>query len=299
MLAALRSAESAAILPDPVRGQLWRAQWDGAAQLVLVLQVTGTGTAVVVPVTADPPASDENSVMLDAGQTVLGYPVTVWGGLATEIPFFVFDLPLGAVTPAITEAAEHAAGGGQGALADGVTACASAEPPFDPAAGVRADLADALEGFRSASWAPSAVPGGRPLRELLQGRAGMPALIRELAQVLGLNAPEVIGILQGTRAVPPEHVPVIARITGLAERDVQLAIAPLPDDLVRELSRPQWRKALGNWVPRGGSEAAARLAVAHGTLALAARQTGPASADYWPQRVGHYLATHQADGHDT
>lgn len=299
MLAALRSAEAAAPLPDPVRGQLWRALWGGAAQIVLVLEVTGTSTASVAPATTDPPGADEHSVVLGAGLTVLGCPVTVWGGLATEIPFFVFDVLVGAVTPAVTAAVEDAAVGGQVTLPDGVSAGAAAEPLFSPVAGVRADLADAMEEFHHAVWVPSAAPDGRPLRELLKGHPAVPALMRELAESLGLKTPEVIELMNGTRPVPPEQVPVIARITGLAERDVQSASAPLPDDLVRELGRPRWRKAIRDRLPRGGLEAPARLTVAYGTLALAARQTGPASADPWPQRVRHYLATRQPDGDST
>ena len=298
LLAALRSAE-AAPPPDPVRGQLWRVLWGGAAQLVLVLEVTGTGTATVAPMTTDPPGADENSVVLDAGLTVLGCPVTVWGGLSTEIPFFVFDVPVGAVTSAITRAVVRAAAGGQVTLPDGVSGGAPAEPLFSPVAGVRGDLTDAMEGFRSAAWVPPAAPDGRPLRELLKGHPAAPALMRELAGALGLKAPEVIELMKGTRPVPPEQVSVIVRITGLAEGDVQSAAAPLPDGLVRELGRPQWRKAIRDRLQRGGPEATARLAVAYGTLALAARQTGPASADSWPQRIGHYLATHHPDGDST
>jgi hypothetical protein len=294
--AALRSAENAAAVPDPARGQLWRVLWDGAAQLVLVFRVTGTGTAVAAPVTVDPPASDEFSVVLDARLTVLGHAVTVWGGLATEIPFFVFDLPIGAVAQTVTEAAERAAAGGQGALPEGVSAGIPADPPFGMAAGVRADLADTLERFRDATWAPQA-QAGRPLRELLMGRADVAALMRELSRALGLSLPEVIDLLKGTSSVLPEHVPVIARITGLGEQDVQSAAAPLPDGLVRELDRPRWRRELRARRAPGGSEAAARLAAAYGTLALTARQTGPASADSWPHRIRHYLATDRPDGH--
>lgn len=299
LLAALRSAEATAPLPDPVRRQLWRARWGAVAQLVLVLEVNGAGTAVAAPVTTDPPGADEHSVVLDSGLTVLGCPVTVWGGLAAEIPFFVFDAPLGEVAPAVTTAAEHVPADGQVMLPDGVSVGAPAEPLFSPVAGVRAGLADVLEELRSAAWAPLAVPDGRPLRELLKGHPAVPALMKELAESLGLKTPEVIGLMNGIRAVPPEQVPIIAQIAGLAERDVQSAVAPLPDALVRELGRPRWRKAIRDRVPRGGPEAPVRLAVAYGSLALAARQTGPASADPWPQRIGHYLATHQPDGDST
>jgi hypothetical protein len=286
-------------MPDPVRGQLWRASWDDIRQLVLVLRVTGAGTAVVAPVTADPPTSDESSVVLDASLSVLGHAVTVWGGLATEIPFLVFDVMIGTVVPTIVTAAEHVSvGGRQEILPEGVSAGTPVESVFDPAAGVRAELSDILERFRDATWAPQALSSGKPLRELLRGRTDVPALMKGLAQALGLKPPEIIDLLKGTRPINPGHVPAIARITGLTEQAVLSAASPIPGSLVRELDRPRWRKALRARRPRDGSEISARLTVAYGTLALAARQTGPAAADPWPQRIRHYLDTHQPDRRD-
>jgi len=299
LLEAIRSAENATLMPDPVRGQLWRASWEDVRQLVLVLRVTGTGTAVVAPVTADPPTSDESSLMLDASLTVLGHAATVWGGLAAEIPFLVFDLVIGAVAPAIVTAAEEVAvGEGRENLPEGVRAGTPVESVFDPAEEVRAELSDALEFFRDATWAPHVLSSGKPLRELLMGRSDVRDLMRELAEALSLKLPEVIDLLKGTRPVNPRHVPAIARITGLTEQEVLSAASPIPGDLVRELDRPRWRKALTAQRLQGGSEMSVRLTVAYGTLALAARQTGSAAADPWPQRVRHYLDTHQPDRRD-
>lgn len=300
LLEAVRSAENSTLMPDPVRGQLWRASWEDVRQLVLVLRVTGTGTAVVAPVTADTPANDESAVMLDANLTILGHAVTVWSGLAAEIPLFVFDLVIGAVAPTIVRVAEHAAIGERWEnLPEGVSMGTPVESVFDPAAGVQAELSDVLECFRDATWAPDSLPSGKSLRELLMGRADMPALMRELTEALDLKLPEVIDLLKGTRPVDPEHVPAIARTTGLTEQEVLSAASPIPDSLVRELDRPRWRKALRAQRRRDESEASARLTVAYGTLALAARQTGPVAADPWPQRIRHYLDTHQLDRHDT
>jgi DNA-binding transcriptional regulator YdaS (Cro superfamily) len=295
LLTAVRAADSAS-MPDPARGQLWRASWDDAAQLVLVLRATATGTAVVVPVTVDPPASDESSVVVDAALTVLGHEATFWGGLAKDVPFLVFDLLIGIVAPMIVGAAEHiAANGGQEMLPEGLSAGTRVESLFDSAAGIRAEIADTLERFRQAAWVTQELPAGKSLPELLKGRDDVPALMRQIADALGLKAPEVISIMKGTRPVTPEHAPIIARITSLTEQQVLSAALPLPDGLIRELDRPKWRKALKAQRPPSGSETAARLKVAYGTLALAARQTGTASADSWPQRIRQYLATHPPD----
>lgn len=296
LLSAIRSAESAT-MPDPARGQLWRAMWDDTTQLVLVLQVTSTRTARVAPVTTDPPASHESSVVVDASLTVLGHTATLWGGLATEVPFLVFDLLIGAVAPMAVEAAEQmAADGRRDKLPDGMNAGTPVESPFDRSAEVRAELSDVLERLRSAAWAPQPLQSGKPIRELLKGRRDVPALMKELTEALGLKPPEVISLLLGTRPIAPMHAPVIAQITGLPEWQVLSATDPLPTGLVSELDRPQWRKALRARRKPGESETAARLTVAYGTLALAARQTGPASANSWPQRIRQYLATHPPDG---
>lgn len=296
LLAAAHSADSAVSMPDPARGQLWRALWDDATQLVLVLRVTAAGTAVVIPVTVDPPASDEFSVVADAAVTVLGHEATFWGGLAADIPFLVFDVLIGSVAQVIVEAAVHVAtNGGQEMLPEGLTTGTRVESPFDPAAGIRAELSDALERLREAAWATQAPPAGESLPELLKGRDDVPALMREIADALDLKPPEVIKILKGVRPVTPEHARTVARITGLTEQQVLSAVSPLPAGLIRELDRPKWRKALRSHRSPDGSETAARLKVAYGTLALAARQTGMTSADSWPERVRQYLATHPPD----
>ena len=293
LIKAVRSAENTAIVDDPARGQLWRALWDDVAQLVLVLRITGTGTAVVAPVTTDPPACDESSVVVSADLTMLGHTATLWGGLATEVPFLVFDLLVGDLAPTVVDAVEDvAAGGGAEMLPEGVSAGTPVVSPFDPAAEVRAELSDTLERLRGAAWAPQALGSGKSLRELLRGRSDVPALMEELTKALGLGLPDVLSILMGKRPVTPEQAPAVAQVTGLTEEQVLSAVSPLPASLVSELDRPRWRKALRAQRRPGESETAARLTVAYGTLALAARQTGPASAPSWPQRIRQYLATH-------
>jgi hypothetical protein len=299
LVQAVRSAERAADVPDPAHGQLWRALWDDAAQLVLVLRVTGMGLAVVAPVTTDPPTSDESSVVLDAGLTVLGHTAIVWGGLAAEIPFRVFDLLIGQMPAATVDAAERVASGDYaGVLPEGVSVGTRVTSPFDRAAEVRAELSDTLVNLGRATWAPQVPGSAQPLRDLLQGRQDVAALMKALAQALGLELPAVMNILTGKRPVTPGQAPAVAKITGLTEQQVLSAVPALPADLVTELDRPRWRKPLRAQRRPSESEAATRLTVAYGALALAARQTGPASAPSWPQRIRQYLATHPVDGCD-
>jgi hypothetical protein len=147
-------------------------------------------------------------------------------------------------------------------------------------------------GLRHAGWAPQVLKPAESLRDLLQGRPDVAELMNSLATALGVGLPSVMNILLGKQPVSPEQAKVVARVTGLTEQQVLSAVAPIPADLVSELNRPRWRRPLRARRKPGESEAAARLAVAYGTLALAARQTGLASAPSWPQRIRQYLATH-------
>lgn len=294
LLAAINRAD---LMPDPSRGQLWLASWEDVTQLVMVLRVTASGMALVVPVTVDPPASDEASVVADAELTVLGHEATIWAGLAADVPFVVFDGFFGSVAPGFVAAAERAAvGEGLDELPEGLRAGSSVGSLFDPSAQVRAELTDVLDLLGHAAWVPSSAPAGKPLAELLKGRNDMAALLRELAETLGLKLPEIMNIIKGVRPVLPEHATVFARLTGLTEQEVLSAALPLPGGLVLELDRPRWRKEVAARRSLDGSEGAARRSVAYGVLALAARQTGASAADQWSERIRQYLATHPAGG---
>jgi hypothetical protein len=284
---AVRVAEGAATVPDPARGQLWRAAWDDVTQLVMVIEVSQPGTVTVVPVTTDPPAADDTSVVLDAGMTILGQTATVWGGIAAPVPLVVFDLLIGAVGAAVVNAVEQVAVGGQTALPTGITVGPPVTSPFDPAAEVCAGLTDNLERLRVAAWAPAQSGSAQTLRDLLGKRLDLDAL----QAALGVGLPAVIGIVMGKRPVTPDQAAAIAAVTGLTAQQVLAAVPPVPAELVHELDHPRWRAALRAHRQPHESEAAARLTVAYGVLALAARQTGPTSAPSWPQRIRQYLAT--------
>lgn len=291
LLKAVHAAEFAAVVSSPARGQLWRAAWEGAAQLVVVLEVTGPEATRVAPVTLDPPVADAASVILDATLTVMGQPATVWGDLARTVPFLVFDLMIGGIDPAVVDAVERvAADGDRGALPTGVRVGAAVESVFDLAAEVRAELSDKLGNLADAAWVPETSEPARPLRELLRGRSDMAELMKVLAGVLGVGLPDVIDLMKGVRPVTPDQASAIAEMTDLTVPQVLSAVSPLPAGLVTELNHPRWRKALRARRHPGEPEAAARLRTAYGVLALAARQTGAASAPAWRQRIHQFLS---------
>ena len=180
-----------------------------------------------------------------------------------------------------------AAGHRTGVLPAGVSVGAPVMSAFDQAAEVRAELADNLEFLGQAAWAPQGSGSApRPLRELLQSPPDLPAL----KDALGLGLPAVIDIVMSRRPVTPVQAAAVAAVTGLTAEQVLSAVSPLPAELVSELDRPRWRRALRARRRAGEPEAATRLAVAYGVLALAARQTGAVSTPSWPQRIRQYMA---------
>jgi DNA-binding transcriptional regulator YdaS (Cro superfamily) len=298
LLKAVHAAESAAAVSSPARGQLWRVAWDGAAQLVVILEATGPDAAKVAPVTLDPPVADAASVILDATMTVLGQPATVWGGLAHTVPFLVFDLMIGEIDSVVVDAVERvAADGNPGDLPHGMRVGAAVESAFDPIAEIRAELSDEFADLAAAAWAPeiSSEPA-RPLRELLRERSDMAELMKALAGLLGAGLPDVIDLMKGMRPVTPDQASAIAKMTGLTIGQVLSAASTLPAGLITELDHPRWRKALQARRRPGEPESAARLRTAYGVLALAARQTGAASAPAWRQRIHQFLSIDPPQG---
>jgi hypothetical protein len=206
--------------------------------------------------------------------------------MAAPVPLAVFDLLVGAVAAAVVDAVDRVAAGRPADL-PGVTAGSRVTSPFEPAAEVRAELSDDLGRLGAAAWAPERPRFTQTLREVLGQHPDLSAL----RAVLGLELPAVIDIVMGKRPVTPNQAASIAAVTDLTAQQVLAAVPPLPAELVSELDHPRWRRALrGRRRPRE-SEAAVRLTVAYGVLALAARQTGQVSAPSWPQRIRQYLAT--------
>jgi hypothetical protein len=208
------------------------------------------------------------------------------------VPFLVFDLMIGRIDPAVVDAVERvAADCDPGALPHGMRVGAAAESVFDLVAEIRAELSDEFADLTAAAWIPetSSEPA-RPLRELLRERSDMAELMKALAGLLGAGLPDVIDLMKGMRPVTPDQASAIAKMTGLTVGQVLSAVAPLPAGLITELDHPRWRKALRARRRPGEPESAARLRTAYGVLALAARQTGAASAPAWRQRIHQYLS---------
>lgn len=139
---------------QPAPGELWRVAWDDVVEVAVVLGDSGDRW-VVHPVVLDPErAADEWTVVIDATDTPLAFPMGVAVVHRLELPSFVFDSCLGAIAEgALTECRR-----GREAYKRGEHPPASTGPrtwgPLDPRSVEQAQLVDAFIELADARWVP-------------------------------------------------------------------------------------------------------------------------------------------------
>lgn len=265
--------------PLPAVGQLWRAAWEGTAELVLLLAVEGDVLEVAV-VTTDVGYADDTTVILPTHATPLKVELGVWIGLRRKVPARVLDRHLGSVGGAWagTAALERAVTHGDASNGDAVVSGS------DPRGEYRARLADALEGLAQAQWVPS---GNGRLASLLRSAGLQPA---ELVSTLDISPQDALALLRSRLSVSLEQAERLAPTLAMSATEVLRANPQPPADLVARLDDPRRRSQLRAVAARRGQdERAARLAVAYGTLRLAARQTGGSDGPDWDSRLDRYF----------
>lgn len=276
---------------DPTRveleaGQVWRVRWDKVSMLVLVLEVEAREVSAA-PVTIDPPGENETSVVVDGSCTVFGVDATVWIGLVSPIPLRVLERVVDAWGDDIVECAAGWTRGLPGSALAGVREGQPIRSALEPAAAVRAELADDLEYLRHAPGLPVQEP--RRTTGSLASLLGDRLDLASLCAALQLPQPEVMKLLRGKSLLSPDQINAVASATELSAEEIASTIRPLPVDLVLAVEHPRWRST---WVRRarrlGVSETEARLSGGYGAFALAARQTGGAAAD-WDARLRQFL----------
>jgi hypothetical protein len=269
-------------------GQVWRARWNGAVVLVLVLDV-GDRDVRAVPLTLDPPAEDESCLVLDGQRSVFGVDVTVWAGMVQTVPVRVLDQVLDAWDSDLVGCTRAVAQGRPGDPAAGMRAGSAPGSLFEDSVALRAELEDDLAELQAAPGLASAAgvsPAQGSLAVLLGGRPD----IAELTKALGKPQSQVMAILRGKRLLEPEDIASLARATGLSQEEIADTVQPLPEDLVEAVEHPRWRPVMTHLAKHGaGGEAQARLRAGYGAFALAARETGGSSPD-WDARLKQFLA---------
>ena len=276
-------------------GQVWRARWDEVSVLVLLVELAGRDV-LVAPVTIDPPAEDERAAVLEGSNTVFGVECTLWAGMTTTLPMRVLDRVMDAWPAEIVRWTSCAAQDHPEPVPAGARPGQPIRSELDPAAELRAELADELEALCQAPGLPVERPGATT-----QGLASLlgPTLdLAALCSALGLQQPDVMKLLRGKVPLEPEQIEAVSQATGLPAEEIASTVRPLPLRLAQTLEHPRWRAV---WTQRAErlqvTEAQARLASGYGTFALAARETGGGEPD-WDARLRQFLREQDDPGGD-
>ncbi len=275
-------------------GQVWRARWDAAVVLVLILGVDGREVSAV-PVTLDPPAENAFCLIVGRHRSVFGVDATVWGDLKRAVPLRVLDQVLDTWDAEVVGWARSRV---QGLLDDPPAATRLGREPssvFDDATALRAELEDELTELCEAPrlvCEDEGMPGGAGLAKLL----GSTLDLAHLTSVLERPQSTVMAILRGKEPLELRDIVRIAEATGLPQEQVAGSVKPLPRSLVDALEHPRWRPAMRSLAQQSAvDEMQARLRAGYGTFALAARETGGGSPD-WDARLKQFLAGQDLGG---
>ncbi len=261
----------------PAAGQIWRARWQTAGLLVVLIEISRSHV-LAVPVTADPAAAGRHAVRLARTDTTVAVELFIWPGLQRLLPVRVLDRRLGDVTsrdhiPALATATSQGPDTGHDV--------------FDPALEERARLEDEMAALADAAWAPT---GSGRIKELLDIASVSPAAIRQLP---GVKPAEALAIRRGERPLTSAQIAALVELTGTPATTWWAANPQLPADLIDEVDQPAMRRPILALAAEDGSdELEQRCRVAYAVYALAARQTGAPVGIDWAGRLRQYLAAH-------
>jgi hypothetical protein len=266
-------------------GQLWRAR-SGDVTLLLLIVSVATESVTAVPVTVDPAAEDEESLIVGSHRTALDEPLTVWGGLQRQVRTEVLDRPIDNIGEDVAAWVS-----GKSRIPPGCRAGARPASPFEPDAEVGAMVADDIDNLASArSWAAGLDYAPEPTRPVSAVKPTKAQLL-ELQSRLGIRLPDVLALVDGDRPPSTDEETIALREVLGREPHVK---APARG-VVMELSHPRWRSAARAYARRENrTEPEARLAMAYAIsgASMAARQTG-GQEPVWRDRVERWL---QAQG---
>jgi hypothetical protein len=261
-------------------GQIWQAYWRAAAAVVLIVGVDdATARAYVRPASLEPGVEDRSAVVVDAETSPLHGSITIFPETAALIPFavlgeFICSIP-GPLLGIIKQAppVNHTTAGLRYGHAD---------PPLGSGAALAIDeLFDALDILQSA-------PG---LQSSTEAKPVVQLQIPLLAIMNALQVPQAraMAIRMGKEPLTLAEADQLADVADLPVDDILAAIAPLPDDLQRELQEPRWRKDIRRRAADGDEERA-RSRLGYEAYQLAARETGQGRR-LWRQRLKAVVST--------
>lgn len=268
---------------DVAPGQVRQAYWGDTSVIVVIVGVDDdTARSQVLPATLEPGVEDQAAIVAESETSPLHGPITIWPDAETTIPFGVLDVTIAWIPPKLLEiikdasAAERAAAG----LREG-----HSEPPLGSGAAMAIDeLFDALDVLHHA-------PGLQPRTEP-KTAGGLQIPLPAIMSALHVAQPRAMAIRLGKEPLTPEQARQLALAANLPVDDILANIAPLPDDLQRELQEPRWRTYIRRRAT-DGDEDLARAQLGYQAYQLAARETGEGR-QRWRQRLEAVLATDNA-----
>lgn len=264
---------------DVAAGQLRQAYWREATAILLVVSVDDSrARAHAVPVTLETGVEDKATVVVEAEASPLYGPIAIWPEAAAEIPFAVLDTMIASIPRPLLESIT-------GTTSDRHTVQGlrrgDADPPLGSGAAIAIDeLFDAFEILQEA-------PGLRS-KNSVKSVAQLEIPLPMIVDALQVPQARAMAIRIGKEPLTREEAEQLAAAADLAVGDVLTALAPLPDDLARELQEPRWRIHIRRRAV-GGDEDAARTRLGYDAYQLAARETGQGQ-QQWRQRLEAVVA---------
>lgn len=264
---------------DVEAGQIRQAYWRDSTAIVLVVSVDdATAQAHAVPATLESGVENRTAIVVEADLSPLHGPITLWPRAAAPIPFAVVDTTIASIPRPLLESItgttpyRHAAGGLRRGHAD---------PPLGSGAALAIDeLFDAFDVLRDAPGLPSNI-AAKPGTQL---DIPLPTIM----DTLHVQQARAMAIRIGKEPLTREEAEQLAAAANIGVADVIAAVAPLPDDLQRELQQPRWRAEIRRRAV-DGDEDAARSRLGYQAYQLAARESGQGQ-QLWRQRLEAIVA---------
>lgn len=272
----LRSAQPS---EDVAPGQVRQAYWHDTSAIVVIVGVDdATAETQVLPATLEPGVEDNAAIVVEAETSPLYGPITIWPQAATTIPFAVLDATIASIPPRLLEIISNATAADR--TAAGLRRGHSNPPLGSGAAMAIDDLFDALDVLQHAPGLQPSV-GAKPA-------VALQIPLSVIMNALRIPQPRAMAIRMGKEPLTPEEAAQLALAASLPVDDVLANIAPLPNELQRELQEPRWRKHIRRRAT-DGDEDGARARLGYEAYQLAARETGQGR-ERWRQRLDALLA---------
>lgn len=263
---------------DVETGQIRQAYWAESAPVVVVIGVDrSAATVFAAPATLEPDVEDGSAIVVAADASPIHASIAIWPKAAATIPFAVLDVTIASLSSTLLD---HIT---RGADVNAVTGVRTGQTT--PALGSGAALAidELLDSFDILQSAPG-LRHATAARTVSRLDIPLPVIMQEL------NIPQAraMAIRVGKEPLTSREAERLAAVTDRGVGEILSAVAPLPEDLERELQEPRWRAQIRRRVV-DGDEVAARLRLGYEAYQLAARETGRGQ-QQWRQRLEAVVA---------